>query len=96
MLESASNNYITDSKLKAETFNAYFLSHNKINLSCSQLPCNNIEDVKTSVNSIRANEDEVFDQLRALKTGKATGPNKINLKLLKSRAINCSFFNLVN
>jgi len=84
MYDSSSDLFITQSKLKADAFNKYFLSHNKIDASNAQSPeYLNEDNTGNCIQFIQATETEVLDQIKALKVGKATGPDNISPRILK-------------
>jgi len=88
MYDSVTDSHITKSIDKAEYFNKYFLSHNRIDASNSELP--EFTHVGSDVHVleiIQVTEEEVLDQIKALKIGKATGPDNISAKILKEAGL---------
>ena len=77
------NTDVCDNKEKAELFNKFFLSHNKIDPTNVNLP--NAHEIPNHVlGEIVATEDEVLELIMALDTSKATGPDGISPQLLKA------------
>ena len=75
--------YISDAKSKAELFNEYFLSHNKINSTNSRLP--DIDAMPANIlESITVTENEVLDLIKCIDVNKATGHDGISGKILKA------------
>ena len=89
MYDSVSDSPISQAKDKAEYFNEYFLSHNRIDASNSDLPefIHDGKDFQDGLEIIQVTEQEVLDQIKALKTGKATGPDNISPRILKEAGI---------
>ena len=74
--------YISDAKSKAELFNEYFLSRNKINSSNIKLP--DVNDTPANIlESITVTENEVFDLIKCIDVNKSTGHDGVSGKLLK-------------
>ena len=71
---------VMDNKAKAKEFNEFYLSHSNIDTSQAKLPDDN--NFPEYMDKLEATEEEVADQLKALDTSKATGPDGISPKLL--------------
>jgi hypothetical protein len=90
---------ITDSKVKANEFNKYFVK-------ISSVDDNNIEvlhlEVRTDkvLNNIQTNEGDVLRILKLLDVNKAMGPDRVNNRVLKEGATSsckplCKLFNIL-
>ncbi len=91
------NVYIVDNKEKAEHFNDYFLSHNRVDSQHVQLP--EFEPlIDESLEIITISEADVLDQIMSLELNKATGHDGISARMLKEagHAIVPSITKLIN
>ena len=77
-----SDSYVSDNQKKAELFNDFFLSSNRINSDNIHLP-NLAVDNDFEIRTVIATEQDVIDQLNALDVNKSVGPDGISPKLLK-------------
>ena len=80
----------SDNTDKATMLNDYFTVQSSLHDSDANLPADlNIPDF--SLNSISITANEVESVLKALQTGKASGPDAINNRILKELAKRLSF-----
>lgn len=98
LLNQANNTYVSDNEEKADLFNAFFLSHNRVDSSNTDLPAYVADMDIPILSEIVASEQEVYDFIQILDPGKATGPDLISPRLLKiaGRTIVPSLTKLIN
>ena len=76
-------NHISDPVRKAEAFNAYFVKQTLLDDSNTDLPADFPSFEQASFEDLLITEEEVLDQLKGLKTNKASGPDLISPRMLK-------------
>ena len=77
---------INDPKLKAEAFNEYFASQTVLADDNVSLPQNYPQFEHSSLCDIVITEEEVLDQIKAIKSNKATGPDLVSPRMIKEAA----------
>ena len=83
ILDPSTGCYAKTSKDKAEIFNKFFLSHTTVTADGSDLPFESEQGTSCSLCEISVSVEDVLDQVKAISTNKATGPDNLSAKLLK-------------
>ena len=82
--------YITDDTEKADLLNNFFQSQTFLNDANTALPPIDHNTIPSYLSSIHITQEDVSSVLKSLATGKATGPDKINSRILKEIFIEIS------
>ena len=75
--------YITDDTEKADHLNNFFQSQTLLNDANKELPLIDHNNISTYLSTIHITQEDVSSVLKSLVTGKATGPDKVNSRMLK-------------
>ena len=78
---------LSDPTLKADAFNRHFVNQTFLDEEHAQLPTEYPLFEQAKLDSISITEEEVLDQLRAVKTAKSTGPDLVSPRMLKEAAL---------
>ena len=82
LFDISGDSLIIDEYEKANTLNNYFANQSYIDDSFNEVPDERFYVINDSLDSINVMPSEVLDVLKTLKTGKASGPDGINNKIL--------------